>query len=74
MSKSKLAPINKKSKLIPQQELQAALIALRLRQRISYQGRLYTSLHFANQGIICKYIRLKSGLVTSTLVVENAIF
>ena len=72
MSKSKLAPINKKSKLIPQRELKAALIALRLRQIISYQGRLYiTSLHFAN---LCNYIRLNSGLVTSTLVGENAIF
>ena len=32
MSKSKLAPVNKKSKSIPQLELQAALIASRLKQ------------------------------------------
>ena len=34
MSKSKLAPVNKKSKSIPQLELQAALIASRLTQKI----------------------------------------
>ena len=34
MSKSKLAPVNKKSKSIPQLELQAALIASRLKQKI----------------------------------------
>ena len=33
MSKSKLAPVNKKSKSIPQLELQAALIASRLKQK-----------------------------------------
>ena len=35
MSKSKLVPVNKKSKLIPQLELQAALIASRLKQKIT---------------------------------------
>ena len=34
MSKCKLAPVNKKSKSIPQLELQAALIASRLKQKI----------------------------------------
>ena len=34
MSKSKLAPVNKKSKLIPQLELQDALIASRLKQKM----------------------------------------
>ena len=34
MSKSKLAPVNEKSKSIPQLQLQAALIASRLKQKI----------------------------------------
>ena len=37
MSKSKLASVNKKSKSIPQLELQAALIASRLKQK-KYKG------------------------------------
>ena len=35
MSKSKFAPVNKKSKLIPQLELQAALIASCLKWKIT---------------------------------------
>ena len=40
MSKSKRAPLNKKSKSIPQFELQAALIASRLKQKITKKLKL----------------------------------
>ena len=39
MSKSKLAPVNKKSKSIPQLELQAALIASHLKQKIQKNSK-----------------------------------
>ena len=39
MSKSKLAPVNKKSKSIPQLELQAALISSRLKQKITRDSK-----------------------------------
>ena len=40
MSKSKRAPLNKKSKSIPQFELQAALIASRLKQKITKKFKI----------------------------------
>ena len=40
MSKSKRAPLNKRSKSIPQFELQAALIASRLKQNIIKQFKI----------------------------------
>ena len=40
MSKSKLAPVNKKSKSIPQLELQAALIASCLKQKIKNEFKI----------------------------------
>ena len=40
MSKSKRAPVNKKSKSIPQFELQAAVIASRLKQKITKKFKI----------------------------------
>ena len=40
MSKSKHAPVNKKSKSIPQFELQAAVIASRLKQKITKKFKI----------------------------------
>ena len=40
MSKSKLAPVNKKSKSIPHLELQTALIASRLKQKITKEFKM----------------------------------
>ena len=40
MSKSKLAPVNKKSKSIPHLELKAVLIASRLKQKITKEFKI----------------------------------
>ena len=59
MSKSKLAPVNKKSKSIPQLELQAALIASRLKQKIikEFKIPIKETFMWTDSKIVLRYLQ-----------------